>query len=194
MPFIRPATLADRDDIVNLHVRSWRENYANSLSEEFLSGDIEGNRREVWQSRLSEPNEKQYVLVAEIEGRFAGFACTRLDDDDELGTLVDNLHIEPDYRRCGVASHLLDETAKWVAENRPGQSIYLDVYEENKRAQNYYKKIGGIFTTVEPFPVKAADGGYASTYRVKWNTPQALLDATRQEINRKMIPGSGTQD
>lgn len=185
MPLIRPATLSDRENIVNLHVRSWRENYSNSLSEEFLHGDIDGNRRHVWHSRLSEPNEKQYVVVAEVEGQFAGFACTRLDNHDELGTLVDNLHVEPDYRRCGIATFLLNETAKWVAENRPDQSIYLDVYEENERAQKYYANIGGHFTTEEPFSVKAADGGYASTYRVVWDTPQALLDITQEKINQK---------
>jgi hypothetical protein len=60
---IRLATINDMPKIINLHIRSWRENYTKNISKEFLlSSKVEENRKIVWSDRFNSDNQKQYSL------------------------------------------------------------------------------------------------------------------------------------
>lgn len=180
---VRIARREDIPKIVSLHVRSWRENYSENISAKFLqSYEFELNRKEIWTARLSQENSKQYVVVAEKDGDFAGFICSYLDENDTLGTLIDNLHVEPKYHKNGVACRLMNSAAKWMQENRPEGPVYLEVFLKNTRAQKFYSNLSGTFTTAKPFEVKVVDGGKSLSYHVTWNSPLSIVKATRKKI------------
>jgi len=184
MIIVRLATRNDIPKIVDLHVRSWHENYTKSLSAEFLnSNEVERNRNETWNTRFNGLNNKQYVIVAEEDNLFAGFTCMYLDKHEKLGALIDNLHVESAYRCKGVATHLINHAAKWCNEQNPHTSIYLELYAENERAKKFYHGLKGKLTTQEPFSVRAVDGGQTLAFHVTWENPSSLVKITEEKIN-----------
>lgn len=183
MIITKTASLADLNKIVGLHVRSWRENYTHSLSVEFLlSNEVELDCSATWNKRLNQPSDDQFIAVAEVDGQFAGFACACLDKHPELGSLVDNLHVEPAFRRQGVGVCLMSCIADWMNERRHYDPVYLEVYAENVRGQKFYDELGGLFTTDEPFAVSTADGGQTQSFHIAWDVPDLLLQATVDRI------------
>ena len=180
---VRPAEKSDMPKILDLHVRSWRENYTKNISKEFLeSSKVEENRKAVWSTRFNANNPNQYVAVAEYRNNFAGFVCIFLNKHEKMGTLIDNLHVEPEYRKMGIGTHLLNKAAKWIHENSKGNGVYLEVYSENGRAREFYKSIGGTQTTEQPFVVDAVDGGKTLSYHMQWKSPEILLANTKEKI------------
>lgn len=81
------------------------------------------------------------MIVAENEGKVAGFACSYGESDPEWGALLDNLHVDPDQHRHGIGRQLVIETMKWSAISYPGRGLFLWVLEKNARAQAFYESI-----------------------------------------------------
>jgi ribosomal protein S18 acetylase RimI-like enzyme len=180
---VRLATMKDMEKIVDLHVRSWRENYRKNISSQFLNSiKVEENRRTVWSNRFNTINKNQCVAIAEYNGNFAGFICVYLNKNSKMDTLIDNLHVEPNWRKLGVATHLINYGAKWICENSKDNRVYLEVYSENENARKFYKNIGGIQTTEEPFIVDAVDGGKTLSYHIQWESSETFLKNTSQKI------------
>ena len=65
----REAKYSDTEATAELHTDSWRNTYKNALSVEYLKNIVTTERKSVWLQRLSEPKKKQFVTVAEIEGK-----------------------------------------------------------------------------------------------------------------------------
>src|SRR5437868_571324 len=123
---IRPATAADAAMIAAIHVASWRDAYAQILSPEYLSGDIEADRLAVWTKRLRERPANQLVNVAfDSGGRAQGFVCGFRNEDPEWGSLIDNLHVLPDARGQGIGDRLLRDGAGQLLASRPDAGVHL---------------------------------------------------------------------
>lgn len=74
-------------------------------------------------------------VVAEREGRLAGFAVARLLPPDELEIL--NVATDPGFRRRGIGSALLQALLRL-----PGRVLFLEVRESNVAARALYKAAG----------------------------------------------------
>jgi GNAT superfamily N-acetyltransferase len=173
----RPATPADAESIADLHALSWRQSYRGILSDAYLDGDVERDRREVWLSRLAYPAPNQYLLVAEAEGQLRGFVCAFGDDNPRWGTLVDNLHVRQDLKGQGVGTALLERVGEWVKAGRQHAGFYLWVFEENHAARRFYENRGG--ETVERAVKDNPGGGRAVSLRVAWPTGQLRQQSPR---------------
>jgi len=84
-----------------------------------------------------------HLLVALCAGGIAGFVALRSVADQEFEIL--NLAVAPEFRRQGVARHLLQA----LFRDYPG-TIYLEVRESNRPAQECYKSIGFQAVTRRP--------------------------------------------
>ena len=121
-PRLRAATYEDATAIAELHAASWRGTYRGALSDAYLDGDVEAERRVVWDERLGAPPTNQYVLVAEQDaqvvddaGTLVGFGCAYGAKDERFGTELDNLHVRAESRSGGIGA------APWPA-SRAGAS------------------------------------------------------------------------
>ena len=85
---IRIARPSDYQAIAALHAASWRFAYRGALSEAYLADDIVADRENLWKRRLSDPASNQYVVVTEVDGALAGFACAYLRDDPFWALIV----------------------------------------------------------------------------------------------------------
>lgn len=160
----RPATAADAEAIARLHADSWRRTYRGMYSDEFLDGDLVGERLSVWGPRLESPPGNQYVCLAEADGALAGFVCGYADDDPQWGSLIDNLHVSFDHRRRGIASELMRRAADWFASNASTLAFYLWVLEDNSPAQRFYETLGARHAETITAPLQSGNPGRSCRY------------------------------
>jgi len=138
----RKATAADAKAIATLHAESWRAHYRGAYRDEYLDGEVYQDRLGVWEERLSAPSQNQFVVLAEEGDDLIGFACTYGAYDETWGSLLDNLHVRPEYQGQGVGLGLMAEVAAWCRANYRGCGLYLWVLEQNRRAQQFYQRLG----------------------------------------------------
>lgn len=138
----READEGDVAAIADLHAQSWRTSYRGAYRDEFLDGDVFAERREVWEQRMSAPAANQFVLLACEEQRLAGFICAYGREDEEWGTLLDNLHVSPEFHRRGVGARLVTDLGSWCRRHYADCGLYLWVLEQNERAQSFYRSQG----------------------------------------------------
>lgn len=81
-----------------------------------------------WEKAIKE----QYFVLAEIDGKLAGFSSIAKDG------YLDFMYVSKDHQRCGVASMLLNEIERKAVEQRNPQ-IYSHV---SKTARGFFQKMG----------------------------------------------------
>ena len=173
----RPGRSADAHQIARLHIASWQHAYRGILTDSYLDGAIEADRLGVWTKRLEEePAASMYIQLAERQNGLVGFICAIRDTDPEFGTLIDNLHVHPSCQRLGLGRKLLLDTARWVVQQNPSDSLYLWVYEANLKARLFYERMGG--EAVEQRSEKQPDGFEAEIIRYCWPHPDSLIRVT----------------
>jgi ribosomal protein S18 acetylase RimI-like enzyme len=141
----RLAVPADAPRIARLHADNWRRTYRGILSDGWLDGGLDADRAERWRAWASRPHPPSgtVTVVCEAGDELAGFIHAAADDDPELGSLVDNLHVLPDRRRQGLARLLMGEAGRWLDEHAAGPGVHLFVLAANTGAQRFYDSIGG---------------------------------------------------
>ena len=164
---IRSATKADTAEIAAIHTASWRDAYAGILAAEFLNGDIESNRLELWSRRLGERPPSQLVDVAcDATGAMVAFACSYHDVDARWGSLVDNLHVLPRFRGQGVGETLLRGLVAQLAARESDTGLHLWVFEANAAGLRFYNRLGGRVVESKTSEIPAAGG--KAVLRVHW--------------------------
>ena len=171
----RKATSEDRLAIADLHAESWRHTYRGAYRDEFLDGPVFDDRRAVWEKRLSEPPANQFVVVAEEEGRIVGLACAYGGDDEQWGTLLDNIHVQPELHGNGIGTGLVAEVVNWCLAHHPDSGLWLWVVGQNHRARRFYERLGAIDRGAELRPPSAGGGKRRQVHRYAW----ATLDSVR---------------
>jgi ribosomal protein S18 acetylase RimI-like enzyme len=175
----RAARSDDADAIALLHADSWRRHYRGAYSDSYLDGDVETNRRSVWSSRLAAPTHSA-TIVAENGAGLAGFVHVVFDNDDQWGSLVDNLHVVTDRHRSGIGRDLMRRAGAAVIDQAASTKAYLWVLEQNARAQAFYGALGGA--CVEKTAVDPPGGiperldGAPNKLRIVWSDAARLLD------------------
>jgi len=170
---LRPAAERDAHLIAAIHVASWRETYATTLSPDFLSGPIEVELLDLWIMRLRDPVPGQVVQVAENEdGAGIGFICAFCNADSEWGSIIDNLHVIQNWRGHGVGARLLRSTASLLESRGAPGGLYLWVFSSNGAALRFYERLGGKVVGQDVSSIPAANG--SRVLRVHWPTPRAV--------------------
>ena len=139
MVIIRAARIDDLANIAELHAQSWRENYNQVLSADYLDKKVFTEREAVWTARFNKPQSNQLVLVAELAGVFCGFICVLGANHPQYGTIIDNLHVKKASKGQGIGSRLLAAAASWSIVNYDSHDLYLEVLECNSRAIGFYE-------------------------------------------------------
>ena len=173
---IRLATLSDLNHIASLHVQSWRDNYQEALSQEYLEQHVETERKAVWSERLTVPKSNQLVLVAEGDMGFCGFICVFGAHHPNYGTIIDNLHVNPAVKGQGIGTKLLRAAAKWASENYQQFPMYLEVLACNPKAIGFYQALGG--RQVDSAYWHTPCGNKVEEYLYFWDEPTKLAHHT----------------
>jgi len=170
---IREACLDDLANIAELHAQSWRDNYNEVLSADYLDKKVFGEREALWTTRLTKPQSNQLVLIAEVDNIFTGFVCILGGNHPKFGTIIDNLHVKANSKGQGTGSRLLSAAASWAKEYYSDHDLYLEVLACNSNAIGFYQAKGG----------KNIDTAYWHTpcdnqvkeFIFSWGTPENLV-------------------
>ncbi len=175
---VRAGRADDGEAIAALHAASWRATYRGALRDEYLDGDVLGERRAVWRERLEAPAANQHVSVAVDADEIVGFACAYGADDARCGTQLDNLHVRRDRQGTGIGATLLAAVAAWCLTRHPNTGLYLWVVEQNDGARRFYARLGAADAGGDVW--HPPDGSAVPVRRCVW-PPAALapLAATR---------------
>ncbi len=162
----RKATKEDAEGIAILHTESWKSAYKGILSDEYLDRNVLKNRLETWKLRFDNPSINQFIILAEANNTLLGFVCIFGNQDTEFGSLIDNLHVKPDFKGKGIGKKLLNKASELIFENYKKKLMHLWVFEANTSAIGFYKKIGGKNT--ERSLKENPDGTKSYCFRMVW--------------------------
>jgi ribosomal protein S18 acetylase RimI-like enzyme len=164
----RLATALDAENIASLHAESWKNSYSNILSSSYLQDEVANDRRKVWLERFMVSPTNQHVILAQQNDLLIGFVCVYLNYEYQYGSLIDNLHVKPQYKGQGLGKQLVNRASDIIFENCDTRSMHLWVYKDNSSAISFYEKIGG--KKVEEALIKNPDGSSSICYRMFWET------------------------
>lgn len=162
----RKATKEDAEGIAILHTESWKSAYKGILSDEYLAKNVLKNRLETWKLRFDNPSINQLIILAEENHTLVGFVCIFGNQDTEFGSLIDNLHVKPDFKGKGIGKKLLIKASDLIFENYKTKLMHLWVFEANTSAIGFYKNCGG--KNVERSLRDNPDGTQSYCFRMIW--------------------------
>jgi ribosomal protein S18 acetylase RimI-like enzyme len=163
---IRPAEVADAEGMGRVHVRAWQAAYRGEMPDAYLDGLSEEDRAAGWARTLSRPRERTSTLVAEDDGRIAGFAAAGAAEDDEgVGELY-VINVDPEHWGRGAGRALLEEATRQLAALGLTRAV-LWVLPANRRARRFYEAAGwtadGVERTAEVLGVTVPETRYSRT-------------------------------
>jgi ribosomal protein S18 acetylase RimI-like enzyme len=166
---VRPATVADVDDVVRINVRTWQQAYVGMVPDDTLAAldgqipDRVRRTRERWSS--SEPRNWHTMMAVDEGERSVGFVTYgryRLNQhDDQLDPTVGEvlaIYVDPDHQGRGAGRALMDAA---VAALQAGgvTEVRLWVLEKNAPARAFYERCGYVADGVRHFfRVERPDG------------------------------------
>jgi ribosomal protein S18 acetylase RimI-like enzyme len=169
IPPIRPAGVDDADAIAALHAASWRSAYRGIFNDDTLGPSLDGERRDHWRAKLAAMTADDTVLIAGDMGFIAVWA----KGDPGFGAYIDNLHVHPERRSGGLGRRLLGEAMRRVVR-RGERGAYLWVFDDNVRAIDFYRRLGG---EIVEGGFDEIDGAHVAHSRIAWRDIARLVDA-----------------
>ncbi|MFK7970341.1 MAG: GNAT family N-acetyltransferase [Bacteroidia bacterium] len=131
MTSLRTAIQSDLKGLKDLFLKSIQQACKNDYSPaEIAVWTATAHNQERWQTML----ETQYVLVAEIDGRLAGFGTLKGSD------YLDFMYVHPDFLRRGVAGKLL-QALEEKAHMRGSTILVSDI---SITARPFFEKSGFV--------------------------------------------------
>jgi len=163
------ATARHQEAIARLHAYSWQIHYRGIFTDKYLDHDVVNERMNVWKRRFENPSKDQFIVLANDQDLLCGFGCAFLNHDPDYGTLIDNLHVHPDWQGKGIGRQLMEHCVDKVSQLDGDFKMYLWVLKENHKARRFYELMGGA--TVESTIENNPGGGQAEILRIFWDQP-----------------------
>jgi len=96
-----------------------------------------------WQQRFANLSaEREFPMVAEVGGKFAGMAWAQIDPTQRTAYLF-QMWVAPAHRACGVGRELLAEAIEWARSCGAAQ-VVLGVTCGNSPARRLYESAGFV--------------------------------------------------
>ncbi len=168
----RQAQPSDARAIGLLHAQNFRENNQVVFTDTYSAADLSTEFIELWQGRLDQPTEAQFIQVGIGKTHLLGFLCAYGACDFEWGSRIDNLHVDSAARKLGVASSLLAQVGSWLTHRHREQAVYLLVLESNSVARRLYQKFGAVHA--ETRAMETHGGSMVRNCRYTWPSPRQI--------------------
>ena len=110
---IRKAELKDVEEIVKLHITTWKISYRGYIPDEILDSEwLNFSQKRV--DKMSIPIQKGLFFVLEEEGNILGFIG--LDDLPKTKTEIKVFYVLPQKQRAGIGTQLFDYVKIYLKE------------------------------------------------------------------------------
>ncbi len=148
---VRPAVPGDADRVAEIHVAGYEEAYRGKMPDEVIDARTIEVRRRLWRERLPEDREREFVLVAELDGEVVGFVSGRPATADEVEVpdpaigCWENMYSDPavigDARGFRVALEMHRGVEAAFAAHGYREAVCF-VLEGNDRAARFFELVG----------------------------------------------------
>jgi diamine N-acetyltransferase len=145
--YIQKASINNIDKLQEIGRQTFYETFSPTNTAENMQKYLEGSFSvEKLTAELNNPNIEFYfaILDGEVIGYLklnSGQSQTELQDDKALE--IERIYVLKEYHGK-MAGQLLYEKAVEIAKHKNVEYVWLGVWEENRRAINFYKKNGFI--------------------------------------------------
>jgi ribosomal protein S18 acetylase RimI-like enzyme len=140
---LRAGTVSDAEEIEAVHWAGLEGAYLGRVPGWPAEARIIADRTSRWRQWLAAPEID--TIVAECQGRIAGFCTLRPDTESHFGATTQGemptLYVHPNYWRRGFGRRLCLEGINRARE-RGFSSIVLWVVYVNERARLFYERLG----------------------------------------------------
>ena len=147
---LRPATLADAEELAALHAETWHHTYRDLIPAIDEIGFTLENQIANWRDNLGEGGSEDTTLLAfDATGKLVGFVCAGAPQEDAAGKPISSaevhaLYVLPSRQRQGIGLALLRAAFEALAD-RGFSDVALWVLAENP-ACGFYERLGGKVT------------------------------------------------
>lgn len=142
---MRPACVADLDELARTHLAAFRAGNGPALGPEVLARLTAERMRERWRRHLDDPTAGTLLLIAEHEGALVGSAAAGPVRDDDLDAATTgelySLYVDPRAWGAGHGAALHDAALAYLAR-RGFVGAVLWVLEGNAHARAFYRARG----------------------------------------------------
>lgn len=136
---IRQAEPKDLENIAALYVRNHKTTYRGLLSDAYLNALTTASALTRWEQTTD--SEENFLLVAEQDGVFLGFAAAMPDPELEQTLYLESLHVSESARGKGIGTALIRACAQIAAQNG-FQKMSVCIVRGNNSAAKLYQKLG----------------------------------------------------
>ncbi len=140
---IKSASPEDADAIAALHTASWRIFYKDILPKNYLDNEIENERREYWQQKLSNLPQGDLVLITRSGGALTGFIWLARNADPDYDAMIEALHVHSRMQGKGIGTRLIADAVQRLLTGGV-KSVCLRVFDANQQAVDFYQRLGGV--------------------------------------------------
>ncbi len=182
----RQANKTDISAIAAIHALSWKENYRGILSEQYLDHQVDLDRHNVWNKRLSHDDPNQIIILAEVNQEIIGFACAYEHYDSE-GNYLDNLHVKKAFQGLGIGRQLMHQISIELTTRKNRAPLYLWVFEDNIKALAIYESWEGLIKETKHLDMPSGGGGGMAT-KILWKNHEILALSKNVDHSEKYQP------
>lgn len=139
----RDATADDAQALADFATETWVSTFGHLYPPEDLNAFLTAKFSAAIQQREMAEGMR-YRLAFDGNGALAGYCAMGAIDMpvDEAGAVeLHRLYIHERAKGAGVAPVLMDEVIAW-ARGKGAPALYLSVWENNERAQRFYRRYG----------------------------------------------------
>lgn len=168
------AVLEDAPAIAKVHVDTWRSQYAEIVSQDYLDNLSYEKREVMWSRLLSAPEPCWHLFVLKnVNGKVIGFSCggKNRSDTSQYEGEVYAIYLDKKYQGKGLGKKLMSKTLSQLRADG-FKSCSLWVLERNT-TRKFYEIMGG-----KPVGEKMADIGGVQYKEILygWSDLSYILD------------------
>jgi ribosomal protein S18 acetylase RimI-like enzyme len=140
---IRPAKLADAEDIARAHTASWRTSYRGILPDAVLAQIDVDQRAESWRRTLQDRSILTLVAYDTTHHDIVGM-CDAGRNRSPTGHAAEvyRLYFEHHARRHGLGREMFEQVTDWLRTQQL-RSLVIWVLDNNHHARRFYEAMGG---------------------------------------------------
>jgi GNAT superfamily N-acetyltransferase len=155
---IRPAKLADAEDIARAHIASWRSSYRGILPDTVLARIDVDQRAASWRRTLQDPKILTLVAYDVTHHDIVGLCdAGPTRTPSAYAAEVYRIYVEHHAKRHGLGREMFELVTDWLRA-RELRSLIIWVLDNNHHARRFYEAMGGrpatrVPSSVSGFPV-----------------------------------------
>ncbi|MBI3438829.1 MAG: GNAT family N-acetyltransferase [Proteobacteria bacterium] len=139
----RDATADDAKAIAEFCARTFVDTFGHLYPPEDLSAYLAAKYSEAMQrEEIADPSIRyRLALNGDAIAGYCMMGDLDMEVDDTRALELHRLYVDAHIKGAGVAAALMDDCLAW-ARAKGAEQLYLSVWEENHRAQAFYKRYG----------------------------------------------------